>query len=170
MEPELRALVDKHSIMELCWQYSRACDRLDRCLLERTYWPDGSDDHGTFKGSAPDYVDWVMELLGSWISSQHDNSNFLIELDGDDAYGEVHWTGYYSFRIKGVAHDQLSAGRYLDHYQRRAGEWRILHRSCVSEWSRIEAAEQHWREHPVRGLLVGTRGRDDLVYRLRELG
>jgi hypothetical protein len=28
----------------------------------------------------------------------HDNTNILIELDGDTATGEVHWTGYSATR------------------------------------------------------------------------
>ena len=56
---------------------------LDRELLASVYWPDGTDDHGAFVGSAPDYVDWVMTLLSGWISVHHDNTNILIDIDGD---------------------------------------------------------------------------------------
>jgi hypothetical protein len=166
-EERLQALFDRQDIADLSHRYSRACDRLDRDLLEAVYWPDGSDDHGAFAGSAPDYVDWVMDLLSGWTSVHHDNTNILIELDGDTAFGEVHWTGYYSYDIDGVPHDQLAAGRYLDRYERRNGEWRIKHRTCVTDWSRVEPGAD-WRT--ARGRLVGRRKPDDLLYRIRELG
>lgn len=166
---ELQALLDRQAIIDLSYRYSRACDRLDRELLTKVYWPDGSDDHGSFSGRAPDYIDWVMALLESWVSTLHDNGNFLIDLDGDDAYGEVHWTGYYSFRTEAGLQDMLAAGRYLDRYQRRGNEWRILHRTCVSDWRQILPGE-NWRDAEGSPLLVGRRGRDDLCYHIRSLG
>ena len=112
-------LLDKQEIMELSYRYSRACDRLDADLMAAVYWPDGTDDHGAFKGTAPDYVDWVMDFVGQWESTHHDNTNILIDLDGDVAFGEVHWTGLYRYYIDGVLHDHLAVGRYLDRYEKR---------------------------------------------------
>lgn len=157
-------LLDKQAIIELSYTYTRACDRMDRELLETVYWPDGSDDHGTFKGSAPDYVDWVMGFLAGWISTHHDNTNILIDLDGDVAYGEVNWNGYYRYEIDGVLHDHLAVGRYIDRYERRDGEWRIKHRTCLSDWSRIELADVAMHEASLANPLRGRRGYEDFVY------
>ena len=77
----MQELIDKQEIMELSYQYSRACDRLDKELLTSVYWPDGSDDHGIFKGSAPDYVDWVIAFLETWVATHHDNNNILIDIE-----------------------------------------------------------------------------------------
>jgi hypothetical protein len=166
---EIDLYLARQRIVDLSFKYSRACDRLDRELLTSVYWPDGTDDHGIFKGSAPDYVEWVMNLLSQWTSSHHTNSNHLIEIDGDDATGECHWIGFYRYEVDGKPVDQLSAGRYLDRYQRREGEWRILHRTCTSEWSRVAAVEQDWRANPGPSI-VGRRDPTDLVYGLADLG
>ena len=163
-DADVQALLDKQAIMELSYVYTRACDRMDREMLESVYWPDGSDDHGTFKGSAPDYVDWVMDFLSGWVSTHHDNSNILIDLNGDKASGEVHWVGYYRYDLDGVAHDHLAVGRYIDRYERRNGEWRIKHRTCVSDWTRIAPTLNDWRVAPLGPQILGQRGRDDLVY------
>ena len=168
-EDQIQALLDKQEITELSYRYSRAADRLDRELLTSVYWPDGTDDHGAFNGSAPDYVDWVMDLLSGWIAVHHDNTNILIELDGDSAVGEVHWAGYYTYEVNGQVHDQLAVGRYLDRYECRDGEWRIKHRTCVSDWSRMEPGV-NWRMDAARGRLAGKRKPDDLLYRVRALG
>lgn len=163
----LRALADKAEIVELSHRYSRAVDRLDADGLRACYWPDGTDDHGAFDGNAMDYVDWVMGFVGSWISTHHDNGNALVDLDGDTAYGEVHWTGWYRFRRDEEVVDQVSNGRYLDRYERRDGEWRIAHRTCVSDWSRSAVRpDGDERDHRLRG----RRGPDDLVFHLRDLG
>ncbi|MEN3951999.1 nuclear transport factor 2 family protein [Iodidimonas sp. SYSU 1G8] len=168
-DARIEALLDKQAITELSYRYSRACDRLDRELLESVYWPDGTDDHGAFVGSAPDYVDWVMGLLSGWTAVHHDNTNILIDLDGDTATGEVHWTGYYSYPVGGVSHDHLAVGRYIDRYERRGGEWRIKHRTCLSDWSRIEPGAD-WRTDPARSRLAGKRKPHDLLYQARTLG
>jgi hypothetical protein len=162
----LRDLVDRAEISQLIYRYSRAVDRLDADLLRSVYWPDGTDDHGIFCGNAMDYVDWVMAFVGGWISTHHDNSNILIDLDGDLAYGECHWTGWYRMRDGDTVVDQVSNGRYLDRYERRDGEWRILHRTCVTDWGRRAERAADEPDHRLRG----RRGRDDLVYHVRELG
>jgi hypothetical protein len=161
----LRELLDRAQITDLIHRYSRAVDRLDADLLRSVYWPDGTDDHGMFAGGALDYVDWVMAFVGAWISTHHDNSNIMIDLDGDVAYGECHWTGWYRFQQGDQVVDQVSNGRYLDRYERRDGEWRIFHRVCVSDWSRSAPHDQDERDHRLRG----RRGEADLVYQLRAL-
>lgn len=171
---KMQRVIDRQEIVDLSFTYSRACDRLDKALLETVYWPDGSDDHGIFSGSAPDYIEWVMGFLAQWTSSHHTNSNHLIEIDGDTATGECHWIGFYRYDVDGQPMDQLSAGRYLDRYERRAsgsddGEWRILHRTCTSEWSRVEAVDNDWRANPGPSI-IGVRDRSDLVYHLPGLG
>lgn len=165
----LEHLVETNAIKQLSLLYSRACDRLDRELLERVYWPDGGDDHGSFKGTAPEYIDWVMDLLAGWTSSHHDNGNFLIDLQGKQATGEVHWTGYYRYDIDGVPHDQLSAGRYLDRYEKRLGEWRIAYRTCISEWTRVTSVETDWRSS-ASAANIGRRDADDPLYLLQGRG
>ena len=165
----LAELLEIEAIKALSVLYSRACDRLDRELLERVYWPDGGDDHGAFKGSAPDYIDWVMNLLAGWTSSHHDNGNFVIELDGHRATGEVHWTGYYRYDIDGQPHDQVAAGRYLDRYEKRFGEWRIAYRTCISEFSRVTPVENDWRNtHGTAN--IGRRDEQDPLYELQRRG
>ena len=169
MADDVQTLLDKQAIMELSYRYSRACDRLDEALLATVYWPDGTDDQGIFSGSAPDYVRWVIDYLSGWVASHHDNTNILIDLDGDQACGEVHWTGYYQLEIDGVSHDNLAVGRYIDRYERRDGEWRILHRTCVSDWSRLQPTVNDLRNNPDQRL-VGRRDRTDPVYRRDTIG
>ena len=165
----LHQLLEIESIKQLSLLYSRACDRLDKQLLEKLYWPDGGDDHGIFKGTAPEYIDWAMNLLSSWTSSHHSNNNFIIEMNGPQATGEVGWTGYYRYQVDGVATDQVSAGRYLDRYEKRLGEWRIAYRTCISEWSRVVSVETDWREGAIPAN-IGRRDDTDLLYALQDRG
>jgi hypothetical protein len=57
--------------------------------------------------------------------------NHAIELDdADAARGEV-YNVTYLFPPEGEV--SMWVGRYLDRYERRDGEWRIAHRTCVHE-------------------------------------
>jgi hypothetical protein len=163
----LQRLVDRQEITDLLHTYARAVDRLDGALLRTVYTPEGTDDHGAFAGTADDYVTWVMGFVGGWVSTHHDISNVMIELDGDErAFGECHWTGWYVIPDgAGGLVDQVSCGRYLDRFEKVDGRWGIAHRVCVSDWSRRAAREGAPRDHR----LAGRRGTDDLVYSLRSL-
>lgn len=162
----IERLVAVAHITDRIYQYSRAVDRLDAALLSDVYWPDGTDDHGVFCGSAPDYVEWVMSYVGSWISTHHDNGNIMVDLHGDTAWVESHWTGYYRLPSDSGYTDLVSCGRYLDRFERRSGVWRIAHRTCVSDWG----STAHVTGAPrAAHRLSGRRGRTDLVYSLREI-
>jgi hypothetical protein len=159
-------LLTIQTITDRIHQYSRAVDRLDAEMLLDVYWPDGTDDHGIFCGSAPDYVDWVMKYVGAWISTHHDNGNVMVDIDGDTAWSECHWTGYYRLPHPEGYTDLVSAGRYLDRFERRGGVWRIAHRTCVSDWNNsVNVAGAPRAAHR----LSGRRDRTDLVYSLRQI-
>ena len=48
----LQILLDKRAIEEKLHLYCRVIDRLDVDLLRSIYWPEGTDDHGSFVGNA----------------------------------------------------------------------------------------------------------------------
>jgi len=163
---DLDRLLSTHMITDCIHQYSRAVDRLDAALLLDAYWPDGTDDHGIFCGTAPDYVDWVMGYVGAWISTHHDNGNVMVDLDGDTAWVESHWTGWYRLPHDEGYLDLISCGRYLDRFERRDDVWRIAHRTCVSDWNQSTVvAGQPRAAHR----LSGRRDHQDLVYSLRHI-
>lgn len=165
-EAELDRLLAIQAITDRIHQYSRAVDRLDAELLTDVYWPDGTDDHGVFCGTATEYVEWVMRYVGAWISTHHDNGNVMVDLQGDIAFVESHWTGWYRLPHDSGYADYVSCGRYLDRFERRSGVWRIAHRTCLSDWSRT-TIQQGAPRPPHR--LSGRRDRTDLVYRLAEI-
>ena len=56
----------------------------------------------------------------------------------------------------------MTGFRYVDRFERRAGDWRIAKRVAVTEWSRIDDREQWW---PIPdGMLTGRRDRTDAIY------
>lgn len=158
--------VDKQECTELVYRLARAIDRCDADLVRQVFHPDATDDHGGFKGTASDFVPWVMEVLNTMTRTQHMIGNVLIELAGDTAYGESYFIAHHTIPgAEGAATFMIAAGRYLDRFERREGEWRIAHRGAVYDWSSTAASSDMWDREGMPGYSFGTRGRSDPSYR-----
>ena len=111
-------------------RYCRGVDRLDPREMKRAYWPEATDHHGTFVGNAWEFVDHCMESHKRWQSTAHCIFNHLIELDDENfARGEI-YNVTYLFYPDGTA--DTWHGRYLDKYEKRDNQWRIIERVCVN--------------------------------------
>jgi hypothetical protein len=130
MEKQLREMIDRHQIWQVLQRYGRGLDRFDRALVRSCYFEDAIEDHGNFVGRVEDFVDWANETSGYFKAHHHGLMNHSCELDGDNAYCET----YYLFiGVGAVPPHAMSVGRYIDHFQRRNGEWRIANRVTVIE-------------------------------------
>ena len=136
-ECRLRDLLDRDAIWQVMVRLARGLDRRDRDLVLSCYHEDAIDDHHVFIGTAADVTDWALDFSERGnLAFHHKLSNHSCEVDGDDAHAET----YYTFTGINVAPPHsLSFGRYVDHLQRRNGEWRIANRVCVME-GRLEIA------------------------------
>jgi SnoaL-like domain len=160
---ELAALLDKQAIYEVLVRYCRAIDRLDRELLTTVYHPDAWDDHGTFRAGAADAIEELVRRVRTLSkSSMHSITNVLIDLKGDSARSEAHFIAWMRFDRGEREFIRALGGRYLDSFERRAGEWRIANRVVVQEWCRIDPVTEEWKSLPL--FHRGQRSRDDLVY------
>ena len=59
-----------------------------------------------------------------------------IDFEGETAFGEVYFQAFH--RVS--ENDLWVSGRYVDRYERRAGAWKIAHRSELVDWLRVEPA------------------------------
>jgi len=128
-----KQLGDIAAIQDIAKRYSHGVDRLDGDCMKSAYWPEAIDDHGTFVGNAWEFVDHCMASHVRWRSTMHCVYNHLIEFDagGTTARGEV-YNVTHLFRADSSTVETWY-GRYLDKYEERNGEWRIIHRVCVHE-------------------------------------
>ena len=127
-------LSDLEDIRQCAVRYCRGVDRLDPDVMRSAYWPDATDNHGTFNGNAWDFVEHCMVSHKRWRATTHNIMNHAIELEpnGLHARGEI-YNVTYLFHTE----NRLDTwhGRYLDLYEKRKGEWRIAKRTCVHEGS-----------------------------------
>ncbi len=161
VEGDLQAVIDKHAITEVIHKLARAIDRCDRDLLSSCFHEDATDDHGSFKGTAAEFVDWVIPVLHAMEATQHNIHNVLIELDGATAWSESYFIAHHRIATDDGPQDMIAAGRYLDRFEKRDGRWRISHRHAIYDWSRNDPSTCQWDKVPAGVMARGARGEAD---------
>jgi hypothetical protein len=173
----LRLIEDRQAIHDVIVRYCRGVDRSDPDLVLAAFHDDAIDNHfgvvlpfreaiGTLKaarsgGAGPP----------SKTTSMHNICNVLIEIDGDSARCE----SYVIVMVRipqdgGGATDWMHAGRYVDRFERRNGEWRIAYRTVVYDLERFDEvvaapaglSQARYLDNAVRG----RRGRGDFSYEI----
>jgi hypothetical protein len=158
-------LLDKQACVELVYRLARAIDRCDEALLRSLFHPDATDDHGSYRGTAAGFVDWVLPVLASMKRTQHCVSNVLIEVSGDQARGESYFTAHHALaQATGPDIHMVAAGRYLDTFERRQGEWRFSHRQACYDWNAQAPSTDSWDRGANAGWTFGRRGPEDASY------
>jgi hypothetical protein len=160
---ELDRLVAEAEIRRVIARYCRGIDRMDLELVRSCYHADARDEHGSFSGSVDEYIDWVAGLLAKYDATMHFVANQLVEFDERDR-ARVETYGMSVHRSSsGAPHLNLTTGfRYVDRFERRAGEWRIAHRVAVADWS-LHHEPQDWWPLPEQHRR-GRRDHTDAVY------
>jgi hypothetical protein len=145
-EPSPDALAARAAITEVIGRY---CHNIDRRLwpaMERCFHPDATYRFGHIDGDWRDFVRGARAVIDPLRISHHQIGTMLIEVDGDRANAETYFTAYHRvpadapadapFAGTGQEYDVILAGRYIDRFERRADEWRIAHRTGVTDWRR----------------------------------
>jgi ketosteroid isomerase-like protein len=163
-------LADREAIRDCLYRYSRGVDRCDEEMLRSVYWEDALDDHVLFSGTREELIAWVIPTLRAMDQSMHSINNVLIRLHGDKAHVESYYYGYHRLRDGSTHKDSVQSGRYLDHFERRNDEWRILRRRVVVDWFRDYADAADWERGPLgRRIELGGRHPMDISYSILNL-
>jgi len=161
MDPELRRLLDEQAIVQRLHDYCRGVDRCDAALVASVYHPDGTDDHGSFRGLGIDFAEYVTSRLPArYEATMHSISNPIVRFTGpDQALVESHVCARHRRVDDGQTVLDTFGGRYVDHFERRDGEWKIAHRVVVHEWDKTERVELAF---PPGRFTEGKRGTEDV--------
>ncbi len=172
-EKTLQRLADREAIRDVLMRYSRGVDRHDLAALKSCYHADSYDDHGHFKGNGHDFADYILGSLAQRTHhSTHSVLNHVIEFDDKDA-DRAHAETYGVAYLRRTDDQQaewldIFSGRYVDVFTKRAGEWRILSRTVVHDWSfsqKLDAASSFPLQ--ISNFLQGQRGASDFIYQSR---
>lgn len=147
MRLSLENMLDHEQIRCSIAQLARGEDRRDAVLIAACYWPDSVTDYGVFKGSFDDYLAWVVPGADAITNTQHHVGQSYIELDNDTAKVETQVISYHRIDYgAGDAHDTVIGGRYLDVFQKREGNWRIISRIMLYDWYQDWGASIDWSQ------------------------
>lgn len=166
-QDQIRELVNREAIRDCLYRYCRGIDRADEAALRSAYWPDGTDQHGPYNGSASGFVDWALKGLRHAERNIHQIHNILIEFKPDGAQVESYFSAFQ--RQPDVNGDMIELdmkGRYLDWFVERAGEWRVLDRIVVFDWVVSSPAPQDNEEKRFGRLTpIGQKHPNDPIYK-----
>ena len=161
----VQALLDKEAIREAVLRYCRGVDRLEPDLIRSAYHPDGYDEHGELHGGRDEFIEALVPLLrDNYVSTSHNVANQLIELNGDKALSESYFVAVHVTEYEGEQWQEIVFGRYVDNFERRAGEWRIAHRVCVIDSRNTRAVRPSRLATDATKLTRGRHFPDDTVY------
>lgn len=158
-------LNDREEIHRAVLRYCRGIDRLDMDLVRSAYHPDGIDNHTGFSGPIGDFIDWVTQGLSNFDGTMHLIGNHFAEGNATSAVSETYGTAvHWGTPVSDARRNFTSGFRYVDHFEKRGGQWAIVQRWAVREWTRSEAD----RFMPKEGEGPSPRrDRSDIVYDLK---
>ncbi len=138
-DPAIQALLDREAIRECIFGYCRGIDRCDEAALRASYWPDATDSHGAYRGSASGFIDIALPKLRDAGRMIHFVGNLSIELAGAQAAVETYFLAWQRDRdAAGTEQETFLAGRYIDRFEKRMvdghAQWRVAARTVVYDW------------------------------------
>lgn len=164
-DPEIQALIDERNIYRVLARYCIGTDRRDPVVMKDCYWPEGVDDHGIMAAlNAHEFVEKAVsgDIMKLLLRTLHILGQVSYDIQGDRARVESYVTCYqrvvndpaaverffgksYAEQHRGVdcdSHDILGGGRYLDIFEKRGDDWRILSRVATGEWKLVAPASR----------------------------
>lgn len=143
MTDRLARLADEWAIRDTLARYWRGVDRRDTALVTSTYHPGAYDDHGYYKGAVEGFIETMEPMVWpTFANTQHMSGHIAVDfdaVDGGRARAESYAEAHHIQRLEdGTCLDRVYGLRYVDEFERRGGEWRIAHRVCTWDWSRVD--------------------------------
>ena len=131
-------VVAREMIRDRMSRYSRGIDRCDAELLRTVFWPEATVECADgYSGSASGLIDWAVPSLSQLDQTMHLLGNIFIELEGDRAFVETYAQCFHRIPDpSNGAKDVVIALRYVDLFERRGEEWRIIERVMLFDWFR----------------------------------
>lgn len=166
----LEQLADREAILAQMGRYTHAIDRCDEDLLRSVFNEDGQVQFGTFDGSALEFcqqnIPFIKEhLLMGW----HRIASITIDFTNNhQAQAESYMLGNAAASLPNGSQINCPDGmRYLDHWEKREGIWRISFRALVMDWNSNWPYSQRHDGEFSQYQRLGLRSQDDLSFSLK---
>jgi SnoaL-like domain len=173
LDPQVRYLKDRKDIFDVMKRYTRGADRHDKELVRSAFWPEATISFGTPLGR-DEYVDREERELAGYAAHQHHVTGQTIDIDGDTAHVESYVVYFLVPRDRsadsvgpatmGKANTKektrMGSGRYIERWERRNGDWKILVREYVEDLALLGETV----DLCTNGGCLGSWDRNDLSY------
>ena len=162
-------LADEHAIGEIIHLHCRGVDRADEAALKLCYWPEATVSYGAEPAPAHPFCEGLVPAIKAFAQTHHVVSNILVTFpdrsDPSTASVESYLIAFHYLRDpQGEDSEMTYLGRYLDTFEKRGDQWKIMQRTPVMSWSQ-NAATTHDDQHPALAALTrAERFPDDPVY------
>jgi len=148
LQAQVERLSDRQAIADTLQRYIRGIDRHDKDLARSAFWPDAQINMGTPYGR-DEYVDHEEAELARYASHQHHITGQTVDLQGNTAHVES-YVFFFALprdakkdqvgpltpgRVPANTKTRLGSGRYIERWEKRNGEWKILVRAYVHDLS-----------------------------------
>jgi hypothetical protein len=146
LDPQVQYLKDRRDIFDVSKRYTRGADRHDKELVRSAFWPEATVSFGT-PMPLEEYVDWEESALTGYAAHQHHITGQTVEVASDTAHVESYVVYFLVPRDRSAdavgpatlgraltsEKTRVGSGRYIERWERRGGEWRILVREYVED-------------------------------------
>lgn len=138
-------LEDREAIREILALYTHIIDRHRWDMMERIFHPEATFGFGPVGGDWRSFVDQARSIIEPCVSTQHMLGQTLIGFESETvAHTETYLSamhvvpvGYTRpdvFPPRDQTYAAIVAGRYIDHFEKRGGEWKIVRRQGLYDW------------------------------------
>jgi hypothetical protein len=160
----IEEILAKDQIRGALLRYTRGVDRLDVALIDSSFHPDAIIEHGGMVFDGKGWGAAIVETMAKVAkNTRHMIANQSIEIDGGAAYSETYCYAHILEDAPDDSGEQLlnRAVRYVDQFELRDGEWRVIFRKTVLDWDRIEPIVAR---PPLLAYVQASRSTDDVSY------
>jgi hypothetical protein len=169
MTDKLQTLIDKQEIRDALMRYCIGIDRCDLKLVLSAFHEDALDNHSGVEERAVDRFTRTINARSMWVN--HNLGNILIEVADSTAASHAYFTAWHRLTHEGITFDWVIAGRYVDRFECRNSQWRIIHRTVVYDCERFDpVSAERPVGHPAATFLErvvrGERSQADFSYQV----
>ena len=145
-------LEDREAIRDCITAYAHAIDRRRWDIMQNLFHDDAQFAFGTVAGDWKSFVEQARAVIDPCLATQHQLGQVMFGFEsGALCHTETYMTAMHTvpagyplpdvFPDKGEIYSAVIAGRYVDRFEKRAGEWRIAKRTGVYDWREFRVVE-----------------------------
>ncbi len=131
MDLSAAQLADRQAIVEVIDRYATSLDAKDYERFKTCFSEDAVVHYGSPLG-LDEAAAYAESTLSRFAHTQHLLGNYAIALDGDRASARTY---LHASHVSDEGAIWVVGGTYVDRFERRAGEWKIVERALEAKWS-----------------------------------